>query len=58
VQDEEVPRSGVVVERSWQLGRWQDGSLHVWLQRHKRPGRGEKSSGLRWDMLVPGDAGS
>jgi len=53
VQDEEVPRGGAVVERSWQLGRWQDGSLHVWLQRRKRPGRGERSSGLRWDPLLP-----
>jgi hypothetical protein len=49
--EEEVPTSGAVVERSWQLGRWHDGSLHVWLQRRKRPGRGERGSGVRWDLL-------
>jgi hypothetical protein len=54
--EEEVPTNGVRVERSWQLGRWQDGSLHVWLQRRKRPGRGERASGLRWDLLERLDA--
>jgi hypothetical protein len=49
--EEEVPSSGVRIERRWQAGRWHDGSLHVWLQRRKRPGRGESSSGVRWDLL-------
>ena len=49
--EEEVPTSGVRLERSWQAGRWHDGTLHVWLQRRKRPGRGERSSGIRWDLL-------
>jgi hypothetical protein len=51
--EEEVPRGGVRVDRRWQLARWHDGSVHVWLQRRKRPGRGERSSGLRWDLLEP-----
>lgn len=51
--EEEVPKSGAVVERRWQWARWSDGSTHVWLQRRKRNGRGERSSGLGWDALHP-----
>jgi hypothetical protein len=53
LHEEEVQRSGVRIERRWQFGRWHDGSFHVWLQRRKLAGRGERSSGLRWDLLVP-----
>lgn len=49
--DEEVPRSGVKITRSWQYARWVDGSTHVWIGRRKDPGRGEGSSGLRFDSL-------
>ena len=49
--EEEVPRSGVHVERRWQLTRGPDGALHLWRQRRKRAGRGEGSSGLEWDQL-------
>ena len=51
VYEEEVPRSGTVVERSWQWARSPDGAGHLWLQRSKRNGRGERSSGLGWDVL-------
>jgi hypothetical protein len=51
VREEEVPRSGVTVERRWQFGRWHDGRIHTWLQHRKRPGRGERSSGITWDRL-------
>lgn len=49
--EEEIPREGVRVTRSYQLARWQDGSTHLWLGRRKRVGRGEGSSGLRFDAL-------
>jgi hypothetical protein len=49
--EEQVPRDGVRVERAWQLGRWHDGSVHVWLRYRVTPGRGESSSGVRWDLL-------
>lgn len=52
IAEEEVQRSGVRVERRWQFARWHDGSYHVWLQRRKLPGRGERSGGLRWDLLL------
>lgn len=52
--EEEVPRSGVRVTRQWQQVRWQDGSTHLWLGRTKQTGRGEGSSGLRFDTIEPG----
>jgi hypothetical protein len=51
VPDEEVPRSGIKVTRNWQCARWIDGSTHIWLGNKKDPGRGEGSSGLRFDSL-------
>lgn len=58
--EEEIPRSGAKFERRWQFGRWHDGSFHVWIQRRKMAGRGERSSGLSWDLLLEDhtDAGS
>ena len=53
-----MQRAGVTLERRWQIGRWHDGSLHVWLAWRKLPGRGERSSGLRWDSLDPYDDSS
>jgi hypothetical protein len=50
--EEEIPREGVRITRSYQLARWYDGSTHLWLGRRKRVGRGEGSSGLRFDTLT------
>jgi hypothetical protein len=49
--EEEVPRAGVRVTRTYQLARWIDGSTHVWIGRRKGAGRGEGSSGLRFDLV-------
>ena len=49
--EEEVPREGVRVTRSYQFTRWIDGSSHLWIGRRKRIGRGEGSSGLQFDSL-------
>ncbi|PWT72898.1 MAG: hypothetical protein C5B46_06165 [Proteobacteria bacterium] len=49
--EEEIPREGVRVTRSWQLARWHDGSTHLWIGRQKEIGRGEGSSGLRFDSV-------
>jgi hypothetical protein len=51
--EEEIPREGIVVTRSYQLARWQDGSTHLWIGRSKRVGSGEGSSGLKFDSLEP-----
>ena len=47
--EEEIPREGVRVTRSYQCTRWLDGSTHLWIGRRKEIGRGEGSSGLRFD---------
>ncbi|HKS10899.1 MAG TPA: hypothetical protein VJS13_15220 [Pyrinomonadaceae bacterium] len=49
--EEELPREGVRVTRSYQFARWHDGSAHLWIGRRKRVGSGEGSSGLRFDSL-------
>lgn len=50
--EEEVPREGVRVTRSYQFTRWIDGSSHFWVGRRKGAGRGEGSSGLQFDSLL------
>ncbi len=37
LDEEQVPKAGVTVERAWQLARWHDGSLHVWLRYRVTP---------------------
>ncbi|HET7504762.1 MAG TPA: hypothetical protein VFK02_27255, partial [Kofleriaceae bacterium] len=54
IRDEELPRSGVRVKRLWTLGRAASGRTHLWRARRKGPGRGEGSSGLRFDQTQPG----
>ena len=51
--DEEVPREGVHVARHYQFARWIDGSTWVWMALRKTVGRGEGSSGLRFDSVNP-----
>jgi hypothetical protein len=51
LHEEEIPATGVEVTRHWQLARGPDGRLHAWLGRRRRPGRGERGSGLRNDAI-------
>jgi hypothetical protein len=51
IREEEVPREGVVVRRSYQAARWYDGRLFVWAGNRASVGRGEASSGLAFDAL-------
>jgi hypothetical protein len=53
VEEEEVPRAGVLVSRVLCRSRWIDGSTHIWIARRKGPGAGEGSSGLRYDLALP-----
>ena len=55
VHEEEVPRAGVHVSVAYQRTRWFDGQVYVWLGASKTTGRGEASSGLAFDQLVPTD---
>jgi hypothetical protein len=52
VEEEEVPRSGVYVERSWQRVRWIGGKTFVWVGRRKTAGRGEGWGKLVFDQIV------
>jgi hypothetical protein len=53
VEDEEVPRSGAIVSRSYQYTRWYGGTSFLWMGRAKRTGRGEGASALRYDASDP-----
>lgn len=49
--EEEVPRGGVEVTRAWRYARGDDGRPVLWLSRTKRPGRGDRASGLGFDTI-------
>jgi hypothetical protein len=51
LQEEEIPATGAQVTRRWQLARGADGRPHLWMARRKRPGRGERGSGLGYDTM-------
>lgn len=53
IAEEEVERAGTVVETRWQRCRWRDGRVVTWLGHQRKVGRGEASSGLAFDTLVP-----
>jgi len=55
VNEEEVPRSGVVVRSRMQRARWFGGTAFLWHGRQVSSGRGEGSSGLRYDVLEAPD---
>jgi hypothetical protein len=53
IDEREVPRTGVRVQRVLYRARGFDGSTHVWVARRKLSGAGESQSGLRFDMAIP-----
>ena len=53
--EEEVPRSGIVVTRSFQHGRLPDGRYVMWLGRRKGTGRGEGARAASHDTAIPPD---
>jgi hypothetical protein len=53
LEEEEVPREGIIVKRNFQCTRWLDGRRHLWLGRNKMIGKGEGASGLRFDVALP-----
>ena len=55
VNEEEVPRAGAIVTRTYQRARWFDGRIYTWLGRRKQTGRGQGSSSLEFDRIVPID---
>jgi hypothetical protein len=53
IKEEEIPRSDLRVERVVFRTRWVDGTSHLWVQRRRRIGAGESSSGLKFDQPLP-----
>jgi hypothetical protein len=59
LNEEEVPRSGVAVRRSYQRARWLNGRTYLWIGRRKETGKGEGWSNLAFDQIrdiAPTDA--
>jgi len=52
IYEEAIARNGLQVTKHAQRTRWIDGSTHVWLNKKVSPGKGEGSSGLRFDYLI------
>jgi hypothetical protein len=53
IEEGEVTRAGARVSRAYQYTRWTGGETYLWIGRRKGAGRGEGSSGLRFDVLEP-----
>jgi hypothetical protein len=51
LNEEEVPRGGRIVTRSFQRTRWLHGRVVLWLGRRTLTGRGEGRSGLEFDVV-------
>jgi CYTH domain-containing protein len=52
VFEEEVPRTGIMLCRVFQLARDSEGNRYCWRSRKKRPDELHKSSGLQFDYLI------
>jgi len=53
IAEEEIPRSGLRVERIVYRTRWIDGTSHLWVQRRRGIGAGESQSNLNFDQPLP-----
>lgn len=53
INDEEIPRSGTILEKHYQRCRWVDGQVYLWLSAKRTNGRGENLSGHGFDRLKP-----
>lgn len=53
IEEEEVSRAGERVLLAYQRTRWTGGRVVTWLGVRKQVGRGEGSSGLAFDRVVP-----
>jgi len=53
LHEEEVPRSGIRVHKSFQRTRWLNGKVFTWVGFRKQLGRGEGHSGLAFDQIIP-----
>jgi hypothetical protein len=52
VPEEEIARTGVLVQRVVSRCRWVDGGTALWTMRRRGPGPGEVSSALQFDQAI------
>jgi hypothetical protein len=53
LHEEEIPRAGIKVHKSFQRTRWLNGKVFTWVGFRKQVGRGEGRSGLAFDQIIP-----
>ncbi len=53
IEEEEVPRAGVIIKRNFQRTRWLNGKTFLWVGRRKQAGRGEGLANLTFDQILP-----
>jgi hypothetical protein len=53
IHEEEILRSGIIVTQQFQRTRWTGGQVYTWYGASKITGRGEGSSGLAFDQILP-----
>ncbi len=53
LEEEEVPRDGTEVVRTFQLTRWSNGRYAMWSGRYRTTGAGEGRSNFRSDVVIP-----
>ncbi len=51
INEEEVPRSGSIVQRSFKRVRWLNGKTYLWIGRYRETGKGEGWSNLKFDQI-------
>lgn len=56
LEEEEVPRDGTEVVRTFQLTRWSNGRYAMWSGRYRTTGAGEGRSNFRTDVVIPATA--
>lgn len=54
IEENEVPRDGITVTKTFQRTRWTNGEVYVWLGMQKSAGKREGQSGLAFDQLQAG----
>lgn len=53
IEEEEIPRAGVIIRRNFQRTRWLNGKTYLWVGRRKQAGRGEGLANLMFDQILP-----
>jgi hypothetical protein len=52
IEEEEVPRAGVIIRQTFQRTRWLNGKTFLWIGRRKQSGRGEGMANLMFDQII------